>query len=142
MNCYGNTALHEAAHEGHTEVLKLLIKAGAELNVQNHKGSTPLAFYCFNNDPETHPVSNARHMLQAGAHAGSKDKSGMTPLLVSCTAGRNDLISVLMDFGACPTAKDDRGRTASDIAEFHGYPDLIQRFGPDSPMRRFGEQNA
>ena len=130
MNCYGNSALHEAAHEGHTEVIELLLKSGAEVNVRNHKGSTPLSFFCYNSDKESHPESTLRMLLTNGAHVGATNGEGMTALLCAATAGRNDLISALMDFGACPTAKDSAGRSASDIADFHGYPDLMQRFGP------------
>ncbi|XP_004578814.2 protein phosphatase 1 regulatory subunit 12B isoform X5 [Ochotona princeps] len=38
----GATALHVAAAKGYAEVLRLLIQAGCELNVQDHDGWTPL----------------------------------------------------------------------------------------------------
>ncbi|XP_042537301.1 protein phosphatase 1 regulatory subunit 12B isoform X2 [Dipodomys spectabilis] len=38
----GATALHVAAAKGYSEVLRLLIQAGYELNVQDHDGWTPL----------------------------------------------------------------------------------------------------
>ncbi|XP_070112000.1 protein phosphatase 1 regulatory subunit 12B isoform X9 [Equus przewalskii] len=38
----GATALHVAAAKGYSEVLRLLIQAGCELNVQDHDGWTPL----------------------------------------------------------------------------------------------------
>lgn len=38
----GATALHVAAAKGYSEVLRLLIQAGFELNVQDHDGWTPL----------------------------------------------------------------------------------------------------
>ncbi|XP_020920207.1 protein phosphatase 1 regulatory subunit 12B isoform X3 [Sus scrofa] len=40
--CSGATALHVAAAKGYSEVLRLLIQAGYELNVQDHDGWTPL----------------------------------------------------------------------------------------------------
>lgn len=139
-NCYGNTALHEAAHDGNDEIIALLLKAGAPVNAKNHKGSTPLAFFCYNQDAKTHEVATAKLLLDGGADASSTDESGMTPLLVACTVGRGDLISLLMEFGACPTVQDGKGRSAEDIANFHGFEDLMVRFGPNSPSKRFGNR--
>ena len=39
---YGGTALHQSAHEGHLEVTKALIDGHANINVQDHRGVTPL----------------------------------------------------------------------------------------------------
>lgn len=136
-NCYGNTPLHEAAEEGDKEILSILLKAGADVNAKNHKGSTPLAFFCYSKDSKTHPIATAKLLLDAGADASSLDEVGMSPLLVACTVGRSDLISLLMEYGACPTIRDKNGRSAEDIATFHGYEDLMVRFGPNSPSKRF-----
>lgn len=38
----GWTALHCAAHEGHEDVLTLLLSHGADLNCKDHEGCTPL----------------------------------------------------------------------------------------------------
>lgn len=139
-NCYGNTPLHEAAHDGNGDIVDILLKAGADVNAKNHKGSCPLSFMCYSENAETHPVSVAKKLLDARANASSTDEEGMTPLLVACASGRSDLISLLMDYGACPTVRDNSGRSATDIANFHGHPELMVRFGPDSPMKRFGDR--
>jgi len=140
-NCYGNTALHEAAQDGNDEIIAILLKAAAHPNAKNHKGSTALNFFCYGKDAQTHPTQTAKLLLDGGANASSSDDAGMTPLLVACTVGRSDLISLLMEFGACPTVKDDSGRSAEDIAKFHGYQDLMVRFGPNSPSKRFGDRS-
>jgi uncharacterized protein len=139
-NCYGNTALHEATHDGNDEIVAMLLKAGAPVNAKNHKGSTPLAFFCYNQDAKTHEIGTAKLLLDNGADASSLDESGMTPLLVACTVGRSDLITLLMEYGACPTVQDGKGRTAEDIATFHGFEDLMVRFGHNSPSKRFGNR--
>jgi len=38
----GRTTLHSAAREGHTEVIELLIAKGADVNVKDKDGTTPL----------------------------------------------------------------------------------------------------
>ena len=39
---YGWTALHVAAREGHLAIVKLLVTKGADVNVQDFLGRTPL----------------------------------------------------------------------------------------------------
>ncbi len=41
---YETTPLHRAASEGHTEVVKILLKAGAKVNAKNNRGRTPLDY--------------------------------------------------------------------------------------------------
>jgi ankyrin repeat protein len=48
----GQTPLHLAAQRGHLEVAKLLIKRGAQLNVQDNKHKTPLQLAILNNHTE------------------------------------------------------------------------------------------
>jgi hypothetical protein len=33
-----NTALHDASHNGHTETVMALVKAGADVHCKNHEG--------------------------------------------------------------------------------------------------------
>lgn len=40
------TALHLAAERGHTEVMQLLLAAGASVNAQSQLGRTPPVFCC------------------------------------------------------------------------------------------------
>ena len=42
QDSYGNTALHLAAKMGYTDAAKLLVKLGAEKNLQNDDGRSPL----------------------------------------------------------------------------------------------------
>lgn len=47
-NSVKNTAVHEAVRNGHAEMLRLLIAAGAEVNVVNGFGDSPLNLACLN----------------------------------------------------------------------------------------------
>ena len=46
-NGYGNTALHEACRGGNASTVRVLLQAGADVNAENHKGSTPLHIFCY-----------------------------------------------------------------------------------------------
>ena len=40
--CDGSTALHKAAAEGYTEIVRILLHHGADMSIKNLDGSTPL----------------------------------------------------------------------------------------------------
>ena len=50
--CEGNTALIWAAYNGHTEIVKALIVAGADINTKNDYGHTVLSVAKNRNNPE------------------------------------------------------------------------------------------
>ncbi|MHC4251452.1 MAG: ankyrin repeat domain-containing protein, partial [Planctomycetota bacterium] len=69
------TALGQAAGGGHTEVVKLLLAAGADVNAGDVDGQTPLH----------HAVSegcleDVELLIEAGANVNAKDRNGTTPL--------------------------------------------------------------
>lgn len=137
VNCYGNSALHIAAKEGFPDIVKLLIAAGANVSIQNHKLSTPVHFVCYTN----HDIKILKMLLDAKSSPSIPDEKGMTPLLVCCTSGRNDMITLLMEYGADPTVRDLSHRSAHDIALYHQHVEIANRFGCDSPTKRFGKSS-
>jgi len=62
-----NTALHLATKAGYLNIMRLLIEAGAELNIQNDSDSTALHLTEKNMD-------SIRMLLEAGADPNIKDK--------------------------------------------------------------------
>jgi ankyrin repeat protein len=87
-NCYGNTALHEACRQGFADIAELLLKHRAYAQVHNKKGSTPLHFLSYGESAETHPISLARKLIDAGAAVDARDNRGVSPLLACCSSGR------------------------------------------------------
>jgi len=83
----GITALMEASRRGktHREVAAALIRAGAEINVQDPCGVTPLLFAAISGSPET-----IRMLLKSGANVEAKDVDGRTALIETLTT-ENDL---------------------------------------------------
>lgn len=52
MRSSGKTALHVAAHQGHIEIVKLLLQSGASVNAKDNDGDTCLHYAAFGNQPE------------------------------------------------------------------------------------------
>jgi ankyrin repeat protein len=76
--------------KGYTEMAKLLIDAGAELNAKNGMGGTCLIYSVSFNRPEI-----TRLLLESGANTSLKDAQGKTALDHAKGLGLNELITLL-----------------------------------------------
>ena len=64
-----------AASDGKCECMKVLMKAGTDVNFSNADGETPFSFACANDQ-----FNAAKLLYHNGAHINSVDNSGATPL--------------------------------------------------------------
>lgn len=86
----------------------LLLKAGANPNVKDDRGKTPLHY-------ATGPNSIAS-LMEKGTNLNEQDNEGKTPLHCIASTDYNDLISSLLDSGARSDICDKQGKTPLDIA--------------------------
>ncbi|TNM96766.1 protein phosphatase 1 regulatory subunit 27 [Takifugu flavidus] len=70
----GMAALHEAVLTGNLEVVKLLVKYGADVHQRDEDGWTPLHMACSDGYPEI-----ARYLLSKGASTEAENESGEKP---------------------------------------------------------------
>jgi ankyrin repeat protein len=80
------TPLHLAAIGGDTEMVALLIDAGAELDAQGREGATPLLWAMYENQPAAAMV-----LVEAGADADITAKNGQSPRSIVSSMGWDDL---------------------------------------------------
>jgi ankyrin repeat protein len=88
------------------EVVRLLLDAGADPNLGDRDGYTPLI-------ANSQDSKIAQMLIAHGANVNARTKLGVTPLINSDTA---ELTRLLLQHGADPFAKDYRGNTALDWA--------------------------
>ena len=102
---------HLAAGRGDLRRLALLAELGADLNLRENRGYTPLAVAAIDGKAEA-----VRQLLSAGADANVTDNAGGTPLHHAAARGRAEIVQMLLDGGADPGFRNSDGKTALDVA--------------------------
>ncbi len=97
---YDGTALIAAAHLGHAEVVRTLIRAGAPLDHVNNLGWTALIESIVLGDGGPRHTETLRALVEAGANVNLADRNGQTPLGLARTRGYDAMVKLLQTAGA------------------------------------------
>jgi len=129
---FGLSPLHYAVAAGRTELIPLLVRAGADVEARgSRRGCTPL-FYA-----SGHPTA-LRALLDAGADPNAKATRGHTALHSAAEMGFRDAAEILLEYGARTDLPDSEGRTPIDLAEDPEVVELLLAHGanPKQENRR------
>src|SRR5690606_29208560 len=86
----------DAAMRGEVEVVRTLVKQGADVNAAQGDGMTALHWAAANGDVEL-----ARMLVYAGAHLEAVTRHGAhTPLHVAARSGRGAVVRALLEAGS------------------------------------------
>ncbi|KAM6954563.1 NF-kappa-B inhibitor epsilon [Aplochiton taeniatus] len=122
QNWRGLTCLHLATLNRQHGLIKLLIKKGADLNIQEGtSGKTPLHLAV-----ELHDIPSVTLLLNKGANADAAMFNGCTPLHLA--VGRQDatIANLLCQSGADKMLRNMEDETALDLAD--GNDDILALF--------------
>ncbi len=119
-NKNGFTPLWKASKKGHTEIVKLLLKAEADVNARNKYG-TPLLVATYKGHTEI-----VKLLLTAGADVNAADKWGDTPLYTATYKGHTEIVKLLLTAGADVNAADQWGDTPLLFASQKGYTEIVK----------------
>jgi uncharacterized protein len=92
---YDGTALIAAAHLGHVEVVRTLIRAGAPLDHVNNLGWTALIESIVLGDGAARHTATLKALVDAGANVAIADRSGTTPLALARDRGYAQMVAIL-----------------------------------------------
>jgi len=114
----GMFAIHLAAGRGHSEVIRVLLGAGADVNTPHPEvQATPLQYAA-----QGGHLDAVRTLLDAGAKTDPADRYGRTPLMWAALEGHGPVVQELLRRGADVNAKTKTGGwTALRYAEDKGH---------------------
>jgi hypothetical protein len=109
VNGNDETALYLAVHYEvmGTEVQQMLLDAGADPNVANRAGKTPLHLAA-----QIGRLDKIHPLLRHGGDLNRQDANGDTALHLAASYGREDVALELMQLGADSNIKADNGQTS------------------------------
>jgi ankyrin repeat protein len=114
--------LFTAAKNGDITAVRKCVKGGADVNVYNANGRTPIMFAA-----EEGHVDAINVLVELGAGVNTPDNDGSTPIIIAAQDGHVDVIRLLVDHGAdinTPDAKNDL--TAIMYAIICNHVDVIR----------------
>jgi len=124
--------LFGAARAGQVEVAKRLLAKGADVNVRNEKGGSPLHAAACKGQPEM-----IEFLIAKGAKVNARANNGQTPLHKAANGGDHKgnkpgsghlaAAKVLLKNGADRTAKDKSGKSPLDLAGTEAMKVLLRK---------------
>lgn len=125
-NYGGYTALMVAAGRRYLGVMEVLIKAGADLNVQSIHGSTAIMLAIADPGPGGERIDAVKMLIAAGADVNKKDTGGLTALHFAADNGFVDIVGVLLTAGANVDTQANNGFTALMYAVRKGALGVVE----------------
>lgn len=119
----GETALHIVVERRDPAWVRFLLKYGANPNVEDKKGRTPLTIAT-----SLGFIEGAEALLKSGARVDEPNATGETPLISAVHRRDIRLVRLLLGKGADPERNDNSGRSARDYAALMNSSALLDEF--------------
>jgi uncharacterized protein len=148
------TCIEAACQNGSTDIVKMLIDHGVNVNAKGYVGHTPLRIASRNGYPDIvkfliskgaeidsegddratslESAAGKGHLdvvillTEAGAKVNHQDKDGDTPLNEAARGGYLEVVQYLLSKGADTSLKDNDGSSAEDIAKISGQTKVVE----------------
>ena len=103
--------LHTASREGDLQTVMEMVEAGKDIDVQDRGGNTPLMVAISYGH-----INVVEYLLENGAQVNHRAVYQWTPLMEAVSNRRIQMVKLLLEYGADPSAINNDGNTALDIA--------------------------
>jgi ankyrin repeat protein len=131
---FGSTVLQRAASIGRLDIVQALLEAGANPNVRDNFGVSPLHYAAALGDNRAWWVSAKPHyyapvvraLLDAGANPNVQDNQNRTPLHRAYELGDQNVVNILLNSGADPNMRDQQDRTPHQCASQQSLQQMQQ----------------
>lgn len=115
-----SSPLRGACYDGHYEIVRYLVKKGADIELPNRHGHTPLMIACFKMR-----ANIVRFLLKHGADPCLTSVKGNTAMHDAAEAGSDEIVRILLEAGA-KNVKDDCNMTPMQCAALAGHEDVLK----------------
>lgn len=115
----GRTALHIAVDRRDRQWITFLVGRGANPNLADNRGVTPLM-----RASQMGFTEGVQVLVAAGARVDNSNDAGETPLILAVHRRDTAMMRVLLGAGADPDRSDNSGRSARDYARLEGANSL------------------
>ncbi|GAB0098858.1 E3 ubiquitin-protein ligase mind-bomb [Sergentomyia squamirostris] len=150
----GHTALQAASQNGHLEVIQVLLRHNADVEIEDKDGDRAVHHAAFGDEPGVvellakagadlnarnkrrqtalHIAINKGHLnvvktlLELNCHTSLQDSEGDTPLHDAISKEQDEMLSLLLDFGADITLTNNNGFNALHHAALKGNPSAMK----------------
>lgn len=115
----GRTAMHMVVEKRNGVWLDYLYQQGANVNLADNQGVTPLM-----RAVQLGYIEGANKLVAHGARVDVTNNSGETPLMFAVHGRNAEMMRALLAAGADPDRNDHSGRSARDYARLRGERDI------------------
>lgn len=134
----GETALHIVTGRRDTTWISFLLGKGADPNIRDVKGQTPLVVAA-----NLGFVEGMELLITGGARVDEPNSTGETPLISAVHRRDIAMMRVLLKAGANPDRADSSGRSARDYAKLDRNDNLLEEINTnakktDNKARTYG----
>lgn len=108
-------------------VIEILLKAGADINFQDHTGKTALMKASLDDyDYDLKILQRVKLLLKKGADTNIQDNDGYTALLHAARIGYDSIVRLLLKAGADVDIQDNNGNTALILVSEVDKPSIVK----------------
>lgn len=102
----GHTSLQAASQNGHLDVIKVLLKYNADVEIEDKDGDRSCHHASFGDEPAV-----IKLLAQAGADLNARNKRRQTALHIAVNKGHNNVVKTLLELRCHPSLQDSEGDT-------------------------------
>jgi ankyrin repeat protein len=117
---HDRTLLMHASANGYAKACRILLRRGADPNLQSIEGLTAPMYASYYGHAKI-----VKLLIEKGFNPDIQDIEGLTALMMACQNGYMDIVKMLIDYGTNLNLQTFDGYTPLIMAAQNGYPEIV-----------------